>query len=731
MVDMITSSTDIIRHAPVVTVYTRQAWADSWTEQTRVYADRVRYGQSPEGSSAVLAVDVGAGWDDSSPANQHFGPLELLGYYVKVKVQRQDGDPLPDPFYWYGIITEDGGIREGAKSYTIDGSPVTVLLRSQLFVAVGLEAIFDKIYMDRSYIKGETVPSDVSIIKRPITFNEPNDYGGDGNRTSAQGTAPNGEACNLFESDLSTGVLWATRDIVEYLINCFQPTDWDDATKLPVVIVDTDGTLPPWDQPILQVTSTTTVRQLLNRILDRRRLMGWAVDVDEETTPHTIQVKILNFVAVEIELPSGATQPANSDTVSIDFDSALDVRASLTESDRHMADQVVVKGARVRSAFSLSYDDGTLVSDWKAADETAYEDGPGSLTGTEAEQLRAIIEWRRRDELRQVYSYFKVPDDWNFEVGNGTGGAPSSSSDGGHALPIDPDLDEDTNWIYRPTLTFLRHLFRELHDTATDTGPQDAPKPIAVIEIEDGTYRLIDKLAETSGVIDRGKGKGRTWGASIQMRQDCPGIILRVSGAQQLVIADSDFDGEDDTDEQPSRLDWKDMIVTVACDLDRHAEAVYPEAADVDPEDKGDQKRLIVIDIGDAGRLDYVVPDTVTGVDGDGELVRHTAGGYVRDDREWMDDLAKYVYTWYGLERQAFRFEMQQILDLLSVGQMITTIGTGDLEITVNSLVVGITYDFREQETQVDTAFAQLDVDVLVDWFSEFGHVGARHERTR
>jgi hypothetical protein len=160
------------------------------------------------------------------------------------------------------------------------------------------------------------------------------------------------------------------------------------------------------------------------------------------------------------------------------------------------------------------------------------------------------------------------------------------------------------------------------------------------------------------------------------------------------------------------------MIVTVACELDSRTEAVWPEAESVDPEDKGDVKRQVVIDVGNAGRLDYVVPDTVTGVDGAGELVRH-AGGYVRDDREWMQDLAEYVYQWYGVTRRAFRFQMEQVLDILSVGQMITTIGSGDLELAVNSVVVAVTYDFHAQATYMETAFANLDSGILLDWFRE------------
>lgn len=727
----ITSSTDIIRHAPVVTVYTRQRWADEWTEQPRVYADRVRFGSSPEGSGAVLVVDVGAGWDDSDVDIQHFEPLDLLGQYVKVEVQRQDmiddgsgGEMLPPAFYWYGIITEEGGVREGAKNYTVveptsGGGPATVrvLLRTQVFQAVGLEIVFDKVYIDKSYVQSETEFGELTVIRRPLTFNEPHHYEGTGNRTNFNVLGPAGETCYAFSRNLPSGVVWSTRDIIDYLVAFFRPLSWDDENLLPVAVVDEGAVLPDWDQPIVRVTGTTTVRQMLDRLLDRRRLLGWCVTVDETTSPHTIQIEVFSFVSSAIGLPSGATQAANPNQDAIDFDNALDVRASLTKSDRHYADQVIVRGARKRSCFSLAYDDGTLVADWAAADETDYENGPASLPETEADQIRAIIEYRRRDELRQVYAYFKVPDDWDFEVGNGFGGGPSSSSGGGPNLPIDPDLDELTEWIYRPGLRFSRELFPELQETRGTDGAQDAPPPLAVIEIENGAYRLIDQLAETAGVIDRGHGKGRSWCASLRMRPDCPGVIVRVSGAQQLVIAKTDFGGDLDTDDQPSWLDWKDMIVTVAAEMFAHVEAVYPDAESELAEDV-DQKTVVVIDIDEVGRLDYVVPDTVIGVDGDGDLVRH-AGGYVRDDRDWMRDMAKYVFDWYGITRQAFRFEMQQVLDLLEVGQMITTVGTGELEEEVNSVVVGVTYDFVAQSTHVDTAFANLDQDVVLDWFRE------------
>ncbi len=738
------ASGDILREAPVVTVYTRERWADTWLEQPRLFCTRVRFGSSPQGSSAEFVVDLGAKRTIAAPGV--LANAERLSYllndYVRVKIQHTEfiednatevADYLaenpgstsetrggrtwitPAPEYWYGILTEDGGPRDGAMSR----ESVTYLAGTQQMKAAGFEYLLDQINVDKAFFSGVTMLGEFATLGTPITFNVQDAFGDHGNRADKISEL----GCYLFSELLADAEYWTTRTIAEYLVTLFQPVNWDANELIPVSLtVNALAILPTWDRPVVRCDGLT-LRQLFDRLFDRRRQLGWQILVDEDTgaDPAELKIDVFTFVAEDISLPSGATQDANANLREIDFDNALDVSASLTESVRHQVDQVVVRGARKRSCFSLAHDDETLIKDWLDADENAYENGPDPLPDTTAEQERAVIEYRRRDQFRQVYSYFQVPADWDFEIGSGTGsgatgdgsGGKGSATDGGFVL-IHPDLDEETEWIYRPQFRFLRTLFKEISSTASTLGAQDAPLPFAVIETETGEYRFIHELAETAGILDEGAGKGRQWSASLRVRSDCPGIVVKVSGAQQLVLAASDFSEEDETYEQAPCLDWKDMIVTVAAELHTYVEAAYPETDDLEG---ADYIKRVRVNIGDAGRQDYVAPSTIIDVS-DGDLVRHD-GGFERDDTEWMADLARYVAGWYGQRRKAFQFRLQQVTDLLVVGELITKVGSGVREEDVNSAVVAVTYDFSQQTTVIDTAFSNLDVPAILDWFSK------------
>ena len=153
-------------------------------------------------------------------------------------------------FYWYGSSPRK--VRSGgAKNYTVveptsGGGPATVrvLLRTQVFQAVGLESVFDKVYIDKSYVQSETELGELTVIRRPLTFNEPHHYEGTGNRTNFNVLGPAGETCYAFSRDLPSGVIWSTRDIVEYLVAFFRPLSWDDENLLPVAVVDEGAVLP-------------------------------------------------------------------------------------------------------------------------------------------------------------------------------------------------------------------------------------------------------------------------------------------------------------------------------------------------------------------------------------------------------------------------------------------------------------------------------------------------------
>ena len=79
--------------------------------------------------------------------------------------------------------------------------------------------------------------------------------------------------------------------------------------------------------------------------------------------------------------------------------------------------------------------------------------------------------------------------------------------------------------------------------------------------------------------------------------------------------------------------------------------------------------------------------------------------------------LARLIFEWYRTERQSLEIALGYVTAKRKVGQLVTTIGTGDTLQTVNSVVTMVKYEFRETEagqvptarTLITTQFAELD----------------------
>ncbi len=52
----------------------------------------------------------------------------------------------------------------------------------------------------------------------------------------------------------------------------------------------------------------------------------------------------------------------------------------------------------------------------------------------------------------------------------------------------------------------------------------------------------------------------------------------------------------------------------------------------------------------------------------------------------------------------------RRIVSGISVGQMLTTLGSGETLQTINTVVTSIRYDFRQQSTTLETGHADLDL---------------------
>ncbi len=713
------TSGDLFRDHLPHRVYKAQRWADEWEEVKYLYANRVYACASPDIPSAELVWRFGEGIQPDKVAFAQYDRLSLLDHYILIEIdQPDDEDGLPQsPISWVGYVLEQSADRGGAFLR----HDARVLTGDQAFMAYGLEVQLQQTMLCESWV-WQNVGGVKRLVRRPIAFNSEHGFRvGDatnparGNRTTSKG--PDG--VYLFSDDLTTAkaTTWCTRDIVEYLLEYFSPRATDDTIYVPWALSDrAKDLLPDWDQPVVQCEGRT-FKSVLDQLLDRRRLFSWRAVLGEDGEGNQrIELDVFSFNHLIVDLPNGRQQPANEDTLELDFDRAVDVAsATLRDSAMHQVEQVRVLGARKRSIFTIAALDETLVEDWDAADATSYSAGPAGVGSLDpGEQEQRVKTFRGSDTFERVFAWFRLPNDWDGYVGNGAGGAKNYFFPDDDTLPAnDPRRRER---FYMPELRFARHLPRELYPIAPTSSPEEVPPPIALLKaVYDPTgssprtyYQHVQRLGELAGVEFTGDGAGQAWGCSLRVQQNAPGIVLRVSGGiGQHAIASADFTplGIDET----PPLNWRDnLLATVMLELDSRVEVAYPAQSELLGQPL-DVARVVTIDLGPRARLDWIAQGTV--VDHvDGDLYRTPfAGTYLRDDRDMMRDLAQLAFEWYGVKRQAFTFVFRQLSDLLSVGQIVTKIGSGDTEEEVNAAVTGVQWDLVGGRTQVTTDFAELD----------------------
>jgi hypothetical protein len=465
--------------------------------------------------------------------------------------------------------------------------------------------------------------------------------------------------------------------------------------------------VPDFDKPRKACQGRST-KQVLDELIHRSRLVGYTIQVDTTGDPDFVEVRPFTFTPDDISY-SGHTIPANASLKALKFDSDSGVHtATLKKSTLNEVDQVVCVGDRVTACFSLSSLDGvgTIVAHWSAAQKTAYDAGASGTIGYGAldiyEQQSLDERTRQLRSVERVYSYFGLPQDWNGFVAEAT------------PYFEDPDNLGQPLPFYWPELRFLNHLpLKTDHDysddkiangTIADSTPEgqhwEYQPPIVLIKRpDDGQYVFIERVATSVETINEAGGMledGTHWSGGVRMQHDAPGFVITVNGAPQHVLAGgSDFVplSYGGLPELPGGWQWQDhLIATVAAEIDLHAEGRWP----VDPPGT-DAVRTLTIDLGDEYQQHYVAPHTVVGLNETGGTVS-SSGGFIRDDTDKLQALARLTYEWYGVPKQSLTLSMAYITSKLSVGDLVTTIGEGDNEVDVNSVVTGVKYELSIQE---------------------------------
>jgi hypothetical protein len=738
-----TSGANPLQRSPPATVWTREDWADEWEVQPFLFVDFIEFVANPSIDQAQLTWRYGRGLRQGRAGFENVERLDVAGHYVKIQIDEGEAFNTNEIAAWYGVIVEVPDKRFGPLDAPDPDDPEETLhvpQGVQTFICWGLAWLLEQQLVLESVTEPWLEDDDPVRIKRPIGFNlgkgADRDIGRLGVKNRSESRGP--DDVYLFAKELKNANDWQLADAIEYLLKYFSAQPSEGADGVPFELDDSADELTALQTMVAKEDCDgSTVRHVLDMLLDRRRGLGWHVVVglngDDEEVP---KVHVFTFTETSVSLPGGATLDANASQVSLEYDGDPWLESEeLRSSQTQLYDQIVVRGARRGSVVSLSVKDATIQSDWREEDQDAYNkaakdtDGYGDLKDWE-KRLRNDV-FRLRDELKRVYSYFRLSD--NFATNTGLVGPPEGDGgdeDTSYALPRltagGDGVDDFPAPFWPAGLRFERHLpLLDGIDYSEDKielaegqenfelpdGAQAdhlAPMVFLKIDTENDRYAQVDKMSAQflSGVGD----KVPSWSASVAMQDQAAGLILRVAHSRDRAmahkIAKVEFVSPDDADkfQNDPDLDWNDnLVATVYIRNDEHCEARQPENGDLPPLPHVRRK---LIEIRDA-YLDYVVPGTVVGLK-NGELVT-SEGGFIRDDRDRLRTVAKLAGQWYLKERRCLRLEFNRVRKIVEVGQLITTVGTGATEVDVNAVVTRVRYDLVAGKTLIETQHGEID----------------------
>lgn len=683
-------------------MYARRKWEDEWTLQAGVYCDLFTYSAGPNVSEAILRYNYGHVLPANSVTPETRTRKSLNGWYVKVELdQITTDDPEAAPKVWVGVVVHTSDERHGR--FVLE-PPEQIATGQQTFSCRGLEFLLQRTTVDSSFaIQYNGYEYEIG---RAIGFNlgagRLDDHARKGNM-SLGGV----KGAPVFGFDIGgETTIWNAYNIVNYLFTYHPPADVSGHDKLHWSIGDeTDAKILSALKPTVQAQGKT-VKQLLDEIIDRRRLVGYTITFIGTGETITPRLKVFTFNKSEFTLPGvdgdedETTIPANANQKTWYFDDDLAIQSAVvSEDDATRFDRVIARGSPVAACFTIgvrgrengatiSFGD-TLEPDWDESLQNEYNEGAKNSSGYSAlehyEKSEAHELYRRQPKFEKVYRYFRLSANFS---GVWWPGLKLKNT-----LPLLTDHDYEE--VDSADITNL---------TIANSQPEYL-RPFAVVLVGDKYYEA--SRMPVAGIQSNSvKTGGMSWSINLRMQDDLPGVILDVVGAPQHVIASEEFTPADDADDIPAEVTWREILVTVCAETDEHAEAKWP---DTPLTTDADIIRELIIDVPNA-RLDWLAWRTVVGINDDGELRRTLSEGWVRDDRKLLAHIARTAYEWYRQTRKSLNVTQHDLVTQFEIGDLITLIGTsGDPE-EINSVITHMAFDLRAGTVTIQTQYGELDL---------------------
>jgi len=673
---------------------------------------------APEVPVANLSYDFGTIKRTDKVASQVFPPLEdLHGQFVRIQTD-----------YEGAVETNFVGVIETVETQVLSNVRKT---GRQNITAYGLAHLLDRVPIKTAFVEGF---ASVEIMWTP-DFNRRDRFGGQifGNRSLG---AIGPQATHLFAEhpEWEETEVWTNADIIRYLVAHFAPVD------LAVSLQGQHTAL----NSIIEVHNQGKWRSLwdaLVQLIDRKRGVGFSVDVDEQV--QTVDIRVFTIASTDITVGS-ATLPANDRQQTFQLPTSLplvhlvDV-VPFKETIINQASKLIVRGQRVKATGTFSWADDTLKFGWDLSwGATVQSDYKNALLKGDKD---ADPSQRNKDMKRTASRYgglwtrFVVPQFWSWRVGDGLGDAITEY------LSIGPNNDGTFSQFSDGDWNGHKKFVRQTPFLVGWDYTVDPPVPFATPEHTQPEYQSMmvfinDTFTHTDGLqnheptqqsyhvdripIDRVKSAG------YRPLDDMMGFELNIHPLHYF--AGDDFRGEDLTYvEVAPEFDWRQLVCTATVELDvrQMIESDLAPTTGGKPRKPATADRTIVVDVPDAEYW-YVAPNTAidtklaiveTGNRLTDPYVRANDGGsmVLRDDKVKLEGIAAFMQAWYQVKRQAVKIPIHRARNWVPVGTLITNITSVDEITEVNTVVTKVTTVFPEgaqggeASTTIETGWASLD----------------------
>lgn len=759
-----------IRVMPRALVYTKPRWTAAWTLQPHLIAVNCNFTINAVGT-ATLRYHYGAMIQRGDTKVTEVAPLELRDHWVKIICVPNDATIEAEWIKWYGIVTADTREHHGAAKAKASGD--------QIITAMSPEYILTRIQITHSRIRND---SQQYYIDRALSFNS-----GKSDRNGTRYIRGNKRTGHLaFAEDLTTAEVWNAKDIADYLMQFVVKQSQSD--QYPVPLRDVNVSLDV-DNNIVYLPSEVqadgrTVFDVMQQLWSRQRGLGWRFEfLGTQAMELGFALKVFSLSEQDVLLADGQSLPANPYAVIIDTSKANAITRNVTQIDQSRRyKQVIAEGGYFGSVFTVGYRYGNLDRDWTDQDETAYANAAKASPGYAALDLSAQRslndQFRTLEDYRFIYTSYKVPIDWD-----------GTAAYEGLTRYVFPDFVQEVGPLEGPVIKanpadssapqnvwlhgmrFLPYIPMYAYVDYNDADPTppvgdlpDFVRPFGVCKITHPTkssksvsWYPLDAI-EAATALDETKHSDatETVSCSVRMQDHQLGVQVIPSGVSHKIANTTDVWQGFPNDRAESHVkkgvvDWKDIYVTVYAQSDKRVRYVYPPQPYLMEDDEGNQvpkdracdlHSTLLIRVGDRARMDYLAPFTILSVTTGGEQLLlggdiPSAGKLIRDDRPYLETLAKMAYAWHETERRSLSIDLRHLWGTIKVGMLINQLqhgratvmatsegdipfvwedGSGWLvddvsNLLVNSVVSNLSYNFESGTTSITTAFAELQFE--------------------